>query len=115
MDSQRPARRVPAWWFRLPVAVGDAVTLAAHVRAQADACAGEPGDFPRRALLTTAAQLEECAPRDEPCLRSVVANLDAQASDAEAAAEMDAYRYWDALAHAVERVADALGEADAPP
>lgn len=101
-------RSRPAWWYRLPVAVDSAATLAAHVRETAAQCGGSSTDWPQQALLTTAELLEACPPADATCLQSVVAALDARAAGAPEDSLSGERRYWDALARAVDRIAGSL-------
>ena len=110
LNENRPpmTRPRPAWWYRLPVSVTSGATLAAHMRGTAAQCVGASTDWPQHALLIAAALLEACPPDDAVCLQSVVADLDARAAAAPEDAVSGERRYWDALAHAVERIAESL-------
>lgn len=98
----------PAWWFRLPLDVVDAPTLATHMRQCASRAPDAVGDPACLALLAAADLLDGCASSDVACLRAVVAELDALAADASTMRVPVDRRYWESLAHAVERVAESL-------
>ena len=100
------------WWFPLPLGVADAPTLAHHLRVYAAGGTGTIDDMPSRALEETARLLDGCAATDTACLRAVVRELDARAAVASADWAWGHPRYWESLARAVDRVADALEEAD---
>ena len=103
-------RAKPGLWLPLPTEVTDARSLAAHLRAFAAAGGeGRADESPGRELLAAAALLDACAPGDAACLRAVVAALDARAAACAGDGAADERRYWESIAHAVERVADAAG------
>lgn len=105
-------RPLPGWWIRLPPEVGDAATLAAHLRQEAAAIGGDASrEWPQVQLLAAAGLLERCAPLDAGCLRGVVAELDARAAAAPADGGWGERLYWESVAHAVERVAHAVASA----
>lgn len=110
-DARVTTRPRPAWWYRLPVTVNSVTTLAAHMRETAAQCGGASTDWPQRALLTTAGLLDTCTHGDAACLQSVVANLDARIAAAPDDSLSGERKYWDALAHAVERIAESLTDA----
>lgn len=93
-------RKKPRLWLRLPVHVVDARTLADHLRAWITDASHPAYDI----IQTVADQVAACAPGDRACLRAVVAAADR----AQATANPEAARYWESVAHAVERVADTL-------
>lgn len=88
------------------------------MRESAAHAVGASTDWPQRALLITAELLDACPHGDATCLRSVVADLDARAAAAPEDALSGERRYWDALAHAVEQMAESLpgdgGAVEAP-
>lgn len=106
-------RPKPHLWLRLPHTVGDARSLGDYLREYADACTGAPTDSPQRMLRDAARLLEGCAPQDTECMRAVVAALDARAAAAADDPPSDERRYWESVAHAVDRVADAVAVPDA--
>ncbi|ODT02992.1 MAG: hypothetical protein ABS52_11165 [Gemmatimonadetes bacterium SCN 70-22] len=102
-------RPKPRLWLRLPHTVYDARSLAAYLREYADTCSGRPEDWPQLMLREAAGLLDGCQPADADCMRRVVAALDALATTAPDDPAWGERRYWDSVAHAVDRVADAVG------
>ncbi len=96
----------PGLWLPLPRHVADAATLAAHLRAYAETCAGTQRDIPQRQLLTTAAALDGCSPGDAAAMRRVVETLDWYATVAPAGPVLPERRIWESIAHAVVRIAE---------
>lgn len=90
----------PQLWLALPRGVTDSATLATHLRGF-----GTDKEHPSYTPLQTAADLlAACTPSDVSCLQAVLAAID-RAAEKEASGP--ARRYWESVAHAVDRLVDA--------
>ena len=104
-------RPKPGLWLRLPGDVDDAAKLAAYLREYAHACGDRPHEWPQQMLLAAASLLDGCAGWDESCVRGVVEALDARGRACQGDSATHERRYWESVAHAVDRVADSLADA----
>jgi hypothetical protein len=105
---------LPRYWIRLPAAVVDAATLAAHLRAR-EAASGSDPDWPVRVAERTAADLlDVCPPRNAGAMYAVAEALEARREAAGGTAALARAHQgaeviaWDAVAFAVRRIAEAV-------